>query len=148
MNVFENPKLLTPDICGKSEFTIDNSGGLYFRNSAFGFVPEKNTEYAREFYISVLNSTLTWFYMYLTSTVLENDFRRFTKSYLSPLPIPKVEPKDNPNQRAESFENQLNQFFETDVAPNVEEPTTFLAYLGREQLNLNGRISTSQDLLS
>jgi hypothetical protein len=41
MSVFEQPKLLTPDICGQSEFSMDDDGGRYFKNSAFGFVPKK-----------------------------------------------------------------------------------------------------------
>lgn len=139
MEVFEQPKLLTPDICGQSEFSMDDIGGLYFRNSAFGFVPMKNEEPVREFYLSVLNSTLTWFYIYQTSTILENDFRRFTKSYLSPLPIPEVEPKSDPDNKREEYDKQIKQFYKAGEDPSIEEPTTFLAYLGRAMFELQAQ---------
>lgn len=142
MNVFEQPKLLTPDICGQSEFSMDDTGGLYFRNSAFGFVPSENKKPIREFYLSVLNSTLTWFYIYQTSTILENDFRRFTKSYLSPLPIPEVQTESSPEDNNNRYDEQLERFYQTGQTPSTEEPTTILAYLGRALFNLNDELGT------
>jgi len=138
MRVFESPKLLTPDICGQSEFSMDDDGGLYFRNSAFGFVPSKNQKPVREFYLAVLNSSLTWFYIYQTSTVLENDFRRFTKSYLSPLPVPEVEPKSDPETKKEYYDKIFEKYNNQEVESEIGEPTTFLAYLGRSAFSLAG----------
>ncbi|MDB2286831.1 Eco57I restriction-modification methylase domain-containing protein [Halorubrum ezzemoulense] len=138
MRVFESPKLLTPDICGQSEFSMDDDGGLYFRNSAFGFVPSKNQKPVREFYLAVLNSSLTWFYIYQTSTVLENDFRRFTKSYLSPLPVPEVEPKSDPETKKEYYDDIFEKYNNLEVGEEIDEPTTFLAYLGRSAFSLAG----------
>lgn len=140
--VFESEKLLTPDVCGRSEFTMDDPGGLYFRNSVFGFVPAKNTRPVREFLLTVLNSSVTWFYIYQTSTVLENDYRRFTKSYLSPLPIPETEPHSDPREHEEEFEEVVERYTRTGVEPDVDEPSTLLAYLGRQLTNLHGRRSS------
>jgi hypothetical protein len=139
MEVFEQPKLLTPDICGQSEFSMDDSDGLYFRNSAFGFVPTDNRIEVRDFYLSVLNSTLTWFYIYQTSTVLENDFRRFTKSYLSPLPIPEAAPESDPRENKEQYDKIISDYLKGGMIPNPNEPTTFLSYLGREMYSTNSK---------
>jgi len=90
--LFEAQKLLIPDVCQRSEFTLDRSGGVYLPNSAYGIVPKRRDHRYIEYLLAVLNSTATWFFVYHTSTVLRGDFRRFMTSYLSPLPVPNASP--------------------------------------------------------
>jgi type I restriction-modification system DNA methylase subunit len=90
--LFEAQKIVIPDVCQRSEFTLDREGGTYFANSAYGVVPKQNHQRHHEYLLGVLNSTATWFYIYHTSTVLRGDFRRFMTSYLSTLPIPDASP--------------------------------------------------------
>jgi len=141
MKVFEEPKLLTPDICGQSEFSMDDEGGIYFRNSAFGFVPIENTPPARDFYLAVLNSSLTWFYIYQTSTVLENDFRRFTKSYLTPLPVPEKEPESDPRADLVGWREKYRSDIDSEGISSPKEPTTYLSFLGRKAFHIQGKRS-------
>ena len=106
--LFESPKLLVPDICQRSEFTVDHDGGIYIPNSAYGVVPKHNTEDHRNYLVAVLNSTAVWFYIYHTSPVLRGDYRRFMTSYLTRVPIPGYEPGDSgPDEFEEWFEAAL-----------------------------------------
>ncbi|GGN11077.1 Eco57I restriction-modification methylase domain-containing protein [Halarchaeum nitratireducens] len=90
-SLWESPKLLVPDICERSEFTIDDEGGVYIPNSGYGLVPKENTKGMRAYLLGILNSTPAWFYIYHNSPVLEGDFRHTLASYLSAIPIPPVE---------------------------------------------------------
>jgi hypothetical protein len=94
-HIFESPKLIVPDVCQKSEFIIDDSGGVYVSNTGYAIIPKENTKTNRRYLLAILNSTATWFYVYLTSAVLRGDFRRFLRSYIEPIPVPKVDENRN-----------------------------------------------------
>jgi type I restriction-modification system DNA methylase subunit len=87
-SLFESPKIVTPDICKGCEFSVDDSGGIYLPDTAYGIVLDDNHQLNRHLLLAVLNNTVTWFFIYHTSPILRGDFRRFKTSYLSPLPIP------------------------------------------------------------
>lgn len=127
---FENPKVIVPDICEQSEFTIDNDGSYYIGNTGYGVVPTKNNESMRHCLLAILNSSMTWFYIYHTSTVLENDFRRFLASYLGPLPIPHLEPELDIRESEITLESK-------DELADVENPASILSHLGKKQTNLH-----------
>ncbi|WP_434523196.1 TaqI-like C-terminal specificity domain-containing protein [Halorubrum sp. AS12] len=96
-SLFESKKLLTPDICQYPKFTIDEEGAHYFADTIYGLVPENNTESERKFLLALLNSKLTWFYVYYTSPILRGDFRRFKTSYLEKVPIVPEQPSHGEN---------------------------------------------------
>jgi len=105
---FEAPKLVTPDVCQRSEFTLDHEGGIYLPNSAYGIVSDRTDQRHHEYLLAVLNSTATWFFIYHTSSVLRGDFRRFMTSYLSPLPVPDESP-DTERTVVPTFEDAVQQ---------------------------------------
>ena len=135
--LFEAQKLLVPDVCQRSEFTLDRDGGIYLPNSAYGIVPKRKNQRHLEYLLAVLNSTPTWFFIYHTSTVLRGDFRRFMTSYLSPLPIPDASPETERETEPE-FERTIN---EDDIPPG--ERLSDLSHIAldlheqHESLNLN-----------
>jgi len=133
--LWDSEKLLIPDICEESEFTTDDEGGVYVPNSGYGIVPENNTKYVRSLLMATLNSTPAWFYIYLTSPVLEGDFRHTLASYLSPIPIPEPEPKGD--IETEKFDNLVDEYIKTGKNPVVDSPTAFLSFLGRLMLELH-----------
>ncbi|QZP39193.1 Eco57I restriction-modification methylase domain-containing protein [Halobaculum magnesiiphilum] len=88
--VFDSNKILVPDVCQRSEFTLDDQG-IYIRDTAYAVVPEENDRSNRLVLTAILNSSPTWFYIYHTSPVLRGDFRRFKTSYLGPIPLPDMD---------------------------------------------------------
>ena len=138
---FENAKIIVPDICQRSEFTLDDEGGYYIGNTGYGIVPKKNSPAMRRFLTAVLNSSTTWFYIYLTSTVLENDFRRFLASYLGPLPIPDTSPTKDQISEGDDFEQEIEQTTWEGENSSQSNLSDLLAYLGGKQTRLHDRIS-------
>lgn len=67
--LFESPKLLTPDVCGRGEFTLDEEGKYYLPNSGYAIVPKNNEPEVRTYLLAVLNSSVTWFYIYQRSVL-------------------------------------------------------------------------------
>ncbi|WP_418281895.1 Eco57I restriction-modification methylase domain-containing protein [Halorubrum sp. DTA98] len=125
--LFEAEKLLTPDICQYPKFTTDSNGDHYFANTAYGLVPENNTVAERHFLLSVLNSSLTWFYIYYTSPILRGDFRRFMTSYLERVPIVAERPSE-----LKSEVDDIDRLVD-------ENPANALAYLGSEMIEMTDR---------
>jgi adenine-specific DNA-methyltransferase len=86
---FNAVKLMTPDICGKPEFTIDESGELYHVTTLYSFVFNNKANASEKYYLGLLNSKLMWYFQTVTGNVLRGGFFRFTTQYLKPFPIPK-----------------------------------------------------------
>lgn len=129
--LFESKKLLTPDICQHPKFTEDETGSEYFANTAYGLVPENNSKSERLFLLSILNSSLTWFYIYYTSPVLRGDFRRFMTSYLKKLPIIQENPSESNGEFSESWgEGQFKEVVS-------ESPVDALPFLGGKMRELH-----------
>ena len=129
--LFESKKLLTPDICQHPKFTEDKIGEEYFANTAYGLVPDNNSKSERLFLLSILNSSLTWFYIYYTSPVLRGDFRRFMTSYLEKLPIIHQEPSESNEEFSQSWGEDR---FEKVVS---ESPVDALPFLGGKMRELH-----------
>ncbi len=128
--LFESQKLLLPDICQRSEFTLDSEGEMYFPNSAYGLVPEENTSEHLYYLMAVLNSSPTWFYIYHTSPVLRGDFRRFMTSYLSKVPVPRYDS----NGETSDFEEIHESYVSNNPTTLPDDRHTFLVYLAEENL--------------
>ncbi|MFB6101452.1 MAG: TaqI-like C-terminal specificity domain-containing protein, partial [Haloplanus sp.] len=135
---FEAPKLITPDVCQRSEFTLDRDGGIYLPNSAYGIVPDRTEQRHHEYLLAVLNSTATWFFIYHTSSVLRGDFRRFMTSYLSPLPVPDASP-DAHRTTEPTFEKSIGRERDS-PGENLSDLANVALDLQRERESLNLRV--------
>jgi len=123
--LFDSRKLVTPDICESPQFTLDEVGGQYLANSAYVLIPRQNTTAERHFLLALLNSSLTWFYIYHTSTILRGDFRRFITSYLERLPV------------IDEYPSSEYQSLDRDSIRESSNSANILSYLGEEMLTLN-----------
>lgn len=107
--LFESQKLITPDICQKPEFMMDDGGGVYLPDTGYGLVFEEEYEGYLVPFLAILNSKITWFYIYHTSPVLRGDFRRFKTSYLGPLPVPDLRENVWKTELEDDLSNLANQ---------------------------------------
>lgn len=87
---FDAVKLMTPDICGKPEMTIDKTGLLYHTTTIYSFVFNKKAEYSPSVYLGILNSKVIWYFLTQTGNVLRGNYLRFKTEYLRPFPIPQA----------------------------------------------------------
>ena len=84
---FETVKIMTPDICGKPEMSIDLTGELYHTTTIYSFAFKPNLNKNPKFLLGLLNSKLMWYFLCATGTPLRGDYRRFKTEYLKPFPI-------------------------------------------------------------
>jgi hypothetical protein len=84
---------MTPDICGKPEISIDESGGLYHTTTIYSFVFNEEADDSVKYYLGLLNSKVMWYFQTVTGNVLRGGFLRFKTEYLRRFPIPTSTPE-------------------------------------------------------
>jgi hypothetical protein len=88
MTEFEVVKLMTPDISGKPEISIDESGKLYHTTTIYSFIFNEEADDSVKYYLGLLNSKVMWYFLTVTGNVLRGGFLRFKTEYLRRFPIP------------------------------------------------------------
>jgi hypothetical protein len=84
---FQVNKVMTPDICGKPEMSIDLSGELYHTTTLYSFVFKPELQKNAKFFLGLLNSKVMWYFLSMTGSVLRGGYLRFKTDYLKPFPI-------------------------------------------------------------
>ena len=86
-NLFEQPKIVYPDIAKESRFTLDEDG-RYLDMTAFALAN------ADLFLLAILNSKAVWFFLKRTAAVLGDADKggrlRLKRQYLEKVPIPNL----------------------------------------------------------
>jgi adenine-specific DNA-methyltransferase len=85
---FCNPmqKLVSPDITFGINLTFGNEFCL--KNATYGLISKKEFDKDIKFFLAILNSKITWFFLKNTGTVLANGYFRFNPNYMNPFPLP------------------------------------------------------------
>jgi len=90
LSEFEAVKIMTRDIAGYCEFTIDDNF-LYHTTTVYSFVFSENIKEKLFYWLGILNSSLFWFFLVNTGNVLRGGFFRFKTNYLKPFPIKRID---------------------------------------------------------
>ena len=90
---FEQEKIITPDIASSCQMTLD-SVGLYHTTTIYSFIFKNTEKQHLKYYLALLNSSILWFYLINTGSVLRGNFFRFKTNYLMPFPIPTASESD------------------------------------------------------
>ncbi|MCF8219640.1 MAG: N-6 DNA methylase [Bacteroidales bacterium] len=86
--LFQSEKIITPYLSKKGQMSLDK-GGIFFTNDkCSSLVLNDYVKEPIEYFLGVLNSSLTWFYISKTSSEYSGGYFAYTKTYLSPFPIP------------------------------------------------------------
>lgn len=88
--LFENEKLVAPDISMGGNFAYDEKGLFYQTTTVYGYVKRNEIEEGYKFWLALFNSRLFWWYLKNTGTVLANGFFRFKPDYIKPFPVPEM----------------------------------------------------------
>ena len=115
------PKLIGPDISKGGNYAIDKSGRFYCTATLYGYIKDEDVTHSYEFYLGLLNSTICWYFLKNTGTVLANNYFRFKPAYVGKFPLPnpdiassaKVEILSNYITQAKHCNNLINQFLES-----------------------------------
>lgn len=86
----EFKKLVAPDISMGGNFTYDEKGLFYQTTTVYGYIKRKDIKESYKFWMALFNSSLFWWYLKNTGTVLANGFFRFKPDYVKPFPVPEI----------------------------------------------------------
>jgi adenine-specific DNA-methyltransferase len=172
LSEFEIEKIMTPDICGRPEMALDESGTLYHTTTLYSFAFNGRYKASTRFLLGLLNSKVLWYFLSVTGTPLRGGYLRFKTEYLRPFPVPDSSPQQQkivetlvsyvlalrkrPQQTSDERQRMAASFFEQLIDALVYElyfpeelsekggPSLF-TILGSETLD-PGRISTGKIL--
>ena len=82
------PKLLAPEISLGGNFSYDINGQFYSTTTIYGYIKNKDYKTSYETLLAIMNSTLCWWFLKNTGTVLANGYFRYKPTYLKPFPLP------------------------------------------------------------
>ena len=91
LTLFEQIKIVAPEISLGGNFTIDSDGRYYSTTKVYGYVKKKNIPISYPFLLGILNSAVFWFFIQNTGYVLRGGYYTFKTNYVAPFPFPDFE---------------------------------------------------------
>lgn len=88
--LFDNEKLVAPDISLGGNFSFDFSGEFYQTTTIYGYIKKPHIEESYKCLAAILNSRLCWWFLVNTGTTLANGYFRYKPDYINPFPVPKT----------------------------------------------------------
>src|SRR5690554_6197914 len=107
MSLFEQQKIVTPETSYGGNMTIDYDF-LYHNTQVYTLSQHIQTSYDDKFWLSILNSSLFWFYLQNTGAVLRGGYFRFKTKYLEPFPLPKLNSADSQKPMVDKVDLMLS----------------------------------------
>jgi hypothetical protein len=86
----EQPKIITSYMGNFSNMSFDE-GILYHNTKCYSFIKKDEIKEDYKFYLSILNSSLFWFFIKNTSAEFRGGYFTFNTNYINPFPLPKLE---------------------------------------------------------
>lgn len=94
------------------------NGEFYHTTKVYGYIKKHNTPYSYHFLLALMNSTLFWFFLKHTGSVLRGGYYTFKTNYIMPFPIPKFQ--DIPQDRIIEIEKLSKKIIELSKGNNVK----------------------------
>ncbi|HHX62474.1 MAG TPA: hypothetical protein GX707_17450 [Epulopiscium sp.] len=87
MDIFDNVKIITPQLQNYPNFTLDNNSN-YPDAGGYSLVLNESYYGDYKYYLGILNSKLMWYFIKNTSTPFNSGYYYFKTKYLEPFGIP------------------------------------------------------------
>ena len=94
LTMFETPKIITPEISLGCNMTYDTDQ-YYHNTQCYTIILDEKHENNTLAYLTILNSSLLWYYLKQTGNILRGGYFRFKTKYLEPFPIPELSSLEN-----------------------------------------------------
>ncbi|WP_132060068.1 Eco57I restriction-modification methylase domain-containing protein [Halorussus amylolyticus] len=111
---FNREKILIPEIVKGGGASFDSSGDVFHSTTVYSPILTDEQIQHTKTVLGILNSSLVWYYILSTGTVLRGGYYRYKTDYLTPLSIPleqddsEIEPLVNDLLEFESKSEKLN----------------------------------------
>lgn len=113
---FERSKIMISQVVKQGESTYDSQGDVFFSSTVYSPILTETYRGVELELLGLLNSSLVWYYITQTGTVLRGGYYRYKTEYLEPISIP-----------VDGFDNSLEKYVR-DLIEHTGE---------RERINLN-----------
>jgi hypothetical protein len=100
-------KILTPDVCFGSSMYFDEGNSLFYNDTSYAFILKTDNKNIYKYYLGILNSSLTWFYLKNSSSELRGGYFRFKTKYLEPFPLPELKNIEQQNPLIQKADKML-----------------------------------------
>jgi tRNA1(Val) A37 N6-methylase TrmN6 len=88
-SIFQQLKIVTPETSLGGNLTLDYDN-YYHNTQVYSLIKNDNIEEDYKFWLTILNSSVFWFFLQQTGAVLRGGYFRFKTKYLEPFPLPKL----------------------------------------------------------
>lgn len=112
IEIFENEKIITPQLQNKPNFTIDLDG--WYPDAGGYSIILKNRNNTKAV-LAILNSELLMYFIKKTSNAYSGDYYYFKTAYLEPFPIPDISLSDS-----DLFSSLVDQMMEVQKKLNMD----------------------------
>ena len=85
---FERSKVLVSQVVKQGESTYDFEGDVYFSSTVYSPILKKEYGDSELEVLGLLNSSLVWYYITQTGTILRGGYYRYKTEYLEPIGVP------------------------------------------------------------
>lgn len=130
ITLFETPKIITPEISLGCNMTYD-TGNLYHNTQCYTIIFDEGHEKNTLAYLTILNSTVFWFFLAKTGNILRGGYFRFKTKYLEPFPLPDLSSLENKDKA-----NSLTIFAEQMLLLNAQLQQKRQRFIHRLEENL------------
>jgi type II restriction/modification system DNA methylase subunit YeeA len=106
---YEQSYVVTPRLGNQPEFTW-KGGGLYHNTDIEGVFLNESVDLDPLYILSVLNSSVFWFFMINTGSTFRGGYYTFRSEYLYPYAIPEINTNSNSFSHRESLMDEFNTY--------------------------------------
>jgi adenine-specific DNA-methyltransferase len=89
IDLYEQDRIITPEISFHCNFRLAVKG-TYHNAKVYSLVPSAKNKMSSYFWLGILNSNFSWWYMCQTGYVLRGGYSSFSNKYLNGLPLPVI----------------------------------------------------------
>jgi type I restriction-modification system DNA methylase subunit len=107
IEMFNQEKIITPEISFGANMSYD-ADSFFHGTTHYTFIKKDTFKESYKFYLTLLNSSLMWFFIQNTSTELRGGYFRFKTAYLEPFPLPKLDNLEQQEPFIEKADLMLN----------------------------------------
>lgn len=125
---FEQEKLSSMEICSSYPNVSLDSEGLHHATTVYSWVKKKEAKESYEFFLSIANSNLMWWFLMNSGDTLRGDARRFKSNYLNPFPLPKSISEQTDKHFKEKVEEVISTKAEEKDTTALEQQIDTLVY--------------------
>ncbi|WP_307425100.1 TaqI-like C-terminal specificity domain-containing protein [Chryseobacterium sp. MDT2-18] len=118
LTLFENVKLVAPEISLGGNFSYDEKGDFYSTTKIYGYIKKSSIKESYLFWLGLFNSELFWFFIKKTGYVLRGGYFTFKTNYINPFPVP-LDFKQEDIGAIEALVSQILQIKKLDTTPDT-----------------------------